>query len=403
MVASSRQISDPGALIFTPEEEAAIVAKITKPRAPVLNNPAYTANHILPGAGSALENCGKFKFNRRTAEGCGSIPIMHNCGRQSCPECYPRWASRAGKRAAAAVKGKMDAWAEDGHGSYGKSGGWIYSPPQAWAKSLILKGRAEELCAAGAAAAKAAGLRAFVIVFHPLRQVGGTRGGSTVALPPEEEWLYFQGKPWYISPHFHILGVGFFNRPEDPADLPPELKGWVLHLPEGSEDIKKEEDLSAWFSYLLSHADVHPDKAKNALRYYGGFHSSKVKLKEARVEKEPLLCDCGKCGSPGAGLPLYLFPTGPDGEEDYCSCAVPGVEPSPPNYTAGRVAFEDLPDRPAVTGHRAACLNCLKPLLANLDLIPQAWKKTEVRIYEITAAGKRGGRHRPPQRVLFPP
>jgi hypothetical protein len=194
--------------------------------------------------------------------------------------------------------------------------------------------------------------------------------------------------------------VGFFNRPADPADLPPELKGWIIHLPKGSEDINNEGDLSAWFSYLLSHADVHPVKASNAIRYHGGFHSSRVRLRYIEVEKEPLLCDCGECGSPGAGLPLYLFPTGPDGEEDYCNCAVPGVEPSPPNYSEGRVAFEDLPDRPAVTGHRAACLNCLKPLLANLDLIPQAWKKTEVRFYEITAAGRGGGRHRPPR--VFP-
>jgi len=265
------------AVELTPEE-AQTVDFITSEPTPELNNPAYTANHILPGGGTARETCGSYKFNRRTLDGCGSLAIMENCGRQSCPECYPRWASRGGKRAAAVIVGKMKAWAEYGRGSYGKLRGWVLSPPQAWAKSLILEGRAEEVRAAGAAAAEAMNLRATASIFHPLRQVGGTRGGSTVAPPPPGERLSFQDKEWHIAPHFHVLGVGYFDRPADPADLPPELEGWIIHLPKGSENISKEDDLSAWFSYLLSHADVHPVKSKNAIRYYGGFHSSRVRL-----------------------------------------------------------------------------------------------------------------------------
>lgn len=217
IVAAARQIVAPfgeaNALSFTPEEEAAIVAKITAPLVPALNNPAYTANHILPGSGSARESCGSYKFNRRTLDGCGSLAIMENCGRQSCPECYPRWASRGGKRAAAVIIGKMKAWAEYGHGNYGNLGGWILSPPQGWASSLVLEGRAEELRKAAATVAEVMGLRAAAFVFHALRQVGGTRGGSTVAPPPPGERLTFQDKEWYIAPHFHVLGVGFFARP----------------------------------------------------------------------------------------------------------------------------------------------------------------------------------------------
>jgi len=359
------------AVELTPEE-AQIVELITAESSPELNNPAYTANHILPGSGEPLATCGTYKFNRRTAEGCGSRPLFHNCCRQACPECWPRWAARAGRRAAASVYGKLQAWAEYGHGSYGKPRGWILSPPQDWASRLVLEGRAEEVRKAAAAAARVMGLRACASVFHALRRVGGTRGGSTVDAPPVAEQLHFQGTAWRLAPHFHVLGVGYWNRPPDPADLPPELAGWVIHLPKGSENIAMLADLENWFIYLLSHADVHPDKPKNAVRYYGGFHSSKVRLDDSTVEKEPATCDCGKCG----GLELYLFPTDARGEEDYCSCTEPAGD------------------------RREACIQCRKPLLQNLEQLAQAWVITEKRRYIITPAGRRDGAHRPPQRFL---
>ena len=383
-------------LQFSAEEEAILTAFIASEPSPELNNPAYTANHILPGSGEPLETCGTHKFNLRTAEGCGSRPIFHNCGRQACPECWPRWAKRAGRRAAASVHGKLQAWAEYGHGSYGKPRGWILSPPQDWASRLVLEGRAEEVRKAAAAAARVMGLRASASVFHALRQVGGTRGGSTIDAPPVGEWLHFQGKAWRLAPHFHVLAVGYWNRPPDPADLPPELAGWVIHLPKGSENIAALADLENWFIYLLSHADVHPVKPKNAVRYYGGFHSSKVRLEDSTVEKEPATCECGECG----GLELYLFPTDARGEEDYCSCAEPAGEWAGPGFSEGRVAFDALPDRPAVSDRREACLQCMKPLLQNLEQLAQAWVITEKRRYIVTAAGRRDGSHRPPQRFL---
>ena len=343
------------AVELTPEE-AQIVDFITSEPTPELNNPAYTANHILPGSGTARESCGTYKFNRQTLAGCGSVPIFNNCGRQSCPECYLRWAARAGKRAAESVTGKLEAWAEYGHGNYGKTRGLVLSPPQRWASRLILEGRAEEVRKAGAAALRAMNMRASASVFHPLRQLGGTRGGSTVdpADVPPAELLYFQGKAWRLAPHFHALAVGYYNRPEDPADLPPELKGWVLHVPKGSEDIATLEDRAAWFSYLFSHADVHPSKPKNSIRYYGGFHSSKVCLESTRQEKEVIRCDCGKCD----GLELFLFPADPATGE-----AEPVEEP---------------------------------------ELLPQAYMITEKRRYRVTAAGRHRGKHSHPQRILGP-
>lgn len=338
------------ALLFTPEEEAALARLIVEDRpASSPFNPAYTASHILPGTGTAREDCGTVKFIQRTLDGCGRQVIPHNCGRISCPVCWRRWASRAANRTAESVLRKLEALDASVRGNFGALRHWILSPPQEWALQCVKDGRTDLLYEWAAAALRAAGLYAGAGLLHLHRRVGGTRGQGT-AQPPPEEWLEQRGALWYLSPHFHVAACGFWRRPADPADLPRVLQGAVLKVPPASDKLREGDNLRALLVYLLDHAAVPADR-KNAqvIRYWGDFHSSRVRLLSVHTEKEQLQCDC--CSGD-----LWLFP-----------------------------AYEDPQD-----GARE------ESGLREEDLAP-AVKVTEVRRYEVVP----GARLRHPQRRLW--
>ena len=335
-------------LLFTPEEEAALSRLIVedRPKTGSFNAP-YTASHNLPGTGDPQEECGTVKFIQRTLDGCGRVPIFHNCGRMACPECWPRWASRAADRAAESVRGKLAALDAESRGSYGRLRHWIFSPPQEWARQVVLAGHVDHLYTWIRAAMRAAGLRAAVGVLHLFRRVGGTRGQGT-AEPPPEEWLELRGQLWYLSPHFHLAACGFWRRPQDPADLPRVLQGAVVVVPKASDRLREGDNLRSLLVYLLDHAAVPVDRRHGqVVRYWGDFHSSRVRLRFVEHHKEQQQCDCG-CGGD-----LWLFPA----------------------YEA-----EDGPRE--------------EPHLQEQHLVP-AMVLVEVRHYEVTARGR--GRVRHPQ------
>jgi len=299
------------ALLFTAEEEAAL-ARLIVDEGPASrsSNPAYTASHNLPGTGQPRELCGTVKFIQRTLDGCGRQPIFHNCGRMACPECWTRWASRAASRAAESVRGKLDALDAQSHGSYGKLRHWILSPPQEWARQAVLDGHVDLLFSWARAAMRALGLRAAVGVYHPFRRVGGTRGQGS-AEPPPDEWLEMRGQLWYLSPHFHLAACGFWKRPEDPADLPPVLQGAMVKVPPASDRLRSGDHLQSLMVYLLDHAGVPVDRPHaQVVRYWGDFHSSRVRLLFIEQHKEQQQCSCGCSGD------LWLFPAYTDDQGD---------------------------------------------------------------------------------------
>lgn len=346
------------ALVFTPEEEAALARLIVEDR-PATSpfNPANTASHNLPGTGTARDDCGTVKFIQRTLDGCGRQVIPHNCGRIACPVCWRRWASRAANRTAESVLRKLEALDASVRGNYGALRHWILSPPQEWALQCVKDGRTDLLYEWAAAAMRAAGLYAGAGLLHLHRRVGGTRGQGT-AQPPPEEWLEQRGALWYLSPHFHIMACGFWRRPEDPADLPRVLQGAVLKVPPASDKLREGDNLRVLLVYLLDHAAVPVDR-KNAqvIRYWGDFHSSRVRLLSVHSEKEQLQCDCGCSGD------LWLFPAYEDPQD-------------------GPKEVEGLPNR-------------ISSIYSPGDLVP-AFRVTETRKYEVV----KGARFRHPQRRL---
>ena len=76
------------------------------------------------------------------------------------------------------------------------------------------------------------------------------------------------------APHFHVLGCGFFRCEKD-EDRPAVLRGAVVTTLSRKLD---EEATRRALYYLLDHSAVPVDGHRElAVRYYGDFHSSRVR------------------------------------------------------------------------------------------------------------------------------
>jgi len=278
-------------LVFTPEEEQALAQLIADDSASAPYYPASTVSHILPGGGVALESCGEFLGWQDTLDGCASarLPRFRSCDRKECPRCWPRWQRRESDAATGKLWGKLRALDEYGRGRYGQLHHFQFSPPPEVVAECRETGDRAPADRWFARALPAAGIRAAAVLFHPFRQVGGSRGDSP--LPPQELWITQNGRLWYQSPHFHVLGCGFYRCEKD-ADRPAVLRGAVVSTL--SRDLDEPATRRALF-YLLDHSGVRVDGRRElALRYYGDFHSSRVRSRLVETTREQKVCDC--CG-----------------------------------------------------------------------------------------------------------
>ena len=303
-------------LVFTPEEELAVAQLISDDSASSSFYPATTVSHILPGGGTAYETCGEFLGWQDTLDGCSAerLPRFRSCDRKECPSCWQRWLRKEATAASGKLWGKLRALDEYGHAPYGQLNHWQFSPPPEVVAEFRETGDRSVLDRWLRRALPAAGIRAGAVLFHPFRLVGGSRGDSP--LPPRELWITQNGRLWYQSPHFHVLGCGFYRCEKD-ADRPAVLRGAVVSTLSRNLD---EDATRRALLYLLDHSGVPVSgKRELALRYYGDFHSSRVRSRLVETSREQKLCDCCE-------QELFFF-AGDEDQESGERWLVPDCEP----------------------------------------------------------------------------
>jgi len=244
------------------------------------------AGLYLPGWGSAHPGCGTVRSGVSCPEAgkagrqatITGAPVAHlrriikaHCDRPECPTCWPTWADRQARRAAERLKAAVELMAKAGLRP-GKLKHVVISPPQDWARQLILEGPegARKLKAAATKILKAAGLQGGAVVFHPWRTTARGRG------------RYRKGQN-YLSPHYHVIGHGFVM---NAADFATKYPGWTY------KNIGMRDEPAATVAYLLSHAGVRP--GSHVLSWFGSMSYNKVVTdKEEKVE-ELVTCPCGQ-------------------------------------------------------------------------------------------------------------
>jgi len=304
------------ALVFTPDEETAIAHLIAEAPSSRSYYPATTVSHIHPGGGEAYDSCGEFLGWQDTLSGCASerFPRFRSCDRKECPVCWKRWLRKEAPAASGKLWGKLRALDDYGRGRYGQLHHFQFSPPPEVVADFRETGERAALDRWLRRALPVAGIRAAAVLFHPFRQVGGSRGDSP--LPPEELWIQQNGRLWYEAPHFHVLGCGFFRCEKD-EDRPAVLQGAVISTL--SRNLDEEATRRALF-YLLDHSGVPVDGHRElAVRYYGDFHSSRVRALLVDTTREQKLCTCCEEG-------VYFF-AGDENPETGERWLVPDCEP----------------------------------------------------------------------------
>jgi len=276
-------------LVFTPDEETAIAQLIAEGPASRSSYPATTVSHIHPGGGEAYDTCGEFLGWQDTLSGCASERFrrFRSCDRKECPVCWKRWLRKESTAASGKLWGKLRALDSYGRGRYGQLHHFQFSPPPEVVADFRETGERASLDRWLARALPAAGIRSAAVLLHPFRLVGGSQGDSP--LPPEELWIQQNGRLWYDAPHFHVIGCGFFRCEKD-EDRPAVLRGAVITTLSRNLD---EDATRRALLYLLDHSAVPVDGHRElAVRYYGDFHSSRVRSRLVETTREQKLCTC---------------------------------------------------------------------------------------------------------------
>lgn len=220
----------------------------------------------LPGQGKPYLSCGEFKSYEvclsvdKHPDGLAQVKKVHSCCfRMSCPTCMEKAITRAADR----VVHRLTAYAE----LYPECGDPIHvtiSPPQARAQKYDLVRRK------AARLARAAGISAAVMIYHPWRENKRT-------------------KSWRFSPHFHLIGFGWVQN----AGVIYRRHGWV------TKNIGVRKDVFKVVRYQLSHCGVH--KTRHSITYIGGL--SGRRFKAPPMPKKTSTCPvCGDFMFPGRCL-----------------------------------------------------------------------------------------------------
>jgi len=216
-----------------------------------------TSGWWLPGQGSPYATCGHFK----TYEGCLNLDkhpegkplikkVHHTCFRLSCPVCMEKAITRASDR----VVHRLTSYAE----LYPESGYPIHvtiSPPQARAQEY------ETMRRKAARLARAAGITAAAMIYHPFRENKKT-------------------KTWRFAPHFHLIGYGWVQN----TGIIYRRHGWII------KNIGIRKDIFKVIRYQLSHCGVH--RTRHSITYTGGL--SGRRFKATPMPRSTSICpECG--------------------------------------------------------------------------------------------------------------
>ncbi len=200
----------------------------------------------LPGQ-SESDGCGvrRSPSGRIPVKVCSDNPkdflkaVSNHCGRLKCAKCMNLTALQTGVKiedricTPADIRGRFS-------GDYARPKHWVVSPPQEWIKMICQNSRSfSALVDDLISLLPAYGFDCGVIVFHPWR-------------------LNEKGDLWEFSPHFHVVGFGFFNNEQLRKDLEslPEFSGgqhWVFNQIHSGEEIRSVRHT---LSYILTHAGI---------------------------------------------------------------------------------------------------------------------------------------------------
>ena len=224
----------------------------------------------LPARGSRHPKCGRFV--RSCTFGCPEghevHGVQHNCGRLSCPVCYPLAVARMANRSADVLDRVVQL-----NGGIFTMRHVVVSPPQEWAEDLaVSKSGFRYLKTEVWRVLRGCGASGCVMMFHPYRQNDGS-----------DEW-----RP---GPHFHTVMLspsGFV----DPRAVPP---GWVVKVVGGPVH---SDRLFPLLYYVSSHAGVS-EGVRKAVSYYGCC-STAGRLSPVKVGEwsEDVQIECRTCRGP---------------------------------------------------------------------------------------------------------
>lgn len=226
--------------------------------------------YTLPGKGESGPRCGEWVPGGVCNE-CGDVkPIVHQCGRRTCPDCWGRWAKQAGVRAATRVQAFRHTQ-PDNHKRQAAHA--VVSPPEGEIRSTREffegKSRAAEI-------AEQKGWRGFAVVAHPWRATDRAKReyrsedrdvGLWVWLRREKDDI-FQYIRW--SPHYHIIGATGQGMEEagDSDEWAYTFLGSFGRYG-GKHDSESHEEVYGVFRYLLSHTGWPEDSTRQAVTWYG--------------------------------------------------------------------------------------------------------------------------------------
>ena len=193
-----------------------------------------------------------------------------SCGDLGCPVCYEKAAAKQALRMANRIT--------QFRRKYGKTKyyHWSVSPPQGDLSKLDL----DQLWKKAQKVSKMAGIQGGSIMFHHLR--GYNEEDLKEDLAAGSSWKTAPAA-WYLSPHFHVIGVGFTS--EKKIRHMYEETGWVV------VNLGERDSVRSTALYQLSHAYI-PEKG-HAIRWFGSLSYSKLKVKPLPPEEHL----CPECGS----------------------------------------------------------------------------------------------------------
>ena len=195
-----------------------------------------------------------------------------SCGNLGCPLCYEKAAAKQALRMANRIhqfKRK--------HGKT-KYYHWVVSPPQEDLSKLDL----DQLWKKAQKIAKMAGIQGGCFLCHHLR--GYNEDDLAEDIAAGSSWKTAPAA-WYLSPHFHVIGVGFTSKKK--ILHMNEETGWVV------VNLGERKSVRSTALYQLSHAYI-PEGRSHAIRWFGAMSYNKLHVKPLPQEERI----CPECGKP---------------------------------------------------------------------------------------------------------
>jgi hypothetical protein len=243
--------------------------------------------YTLPGKGESGPECGRW-LPGGVCNACGDVkPIMQQCERRTCSDCWARWARQASVRAATRVQAFRHTQPDNYKRQIQHA---VVSAPEGEIQSTreFFEGKKK-----AAEIAESKGWRGFAVIAHPWRVEPKTRReykrenpdvGLWVWLRREKEDIY---QHIYWSPHYHIIGLsgqGMEEGKESDEWLYRVLSTENPYKPyEGTRDRDSHGEVYGTFRYLLSHTGWPEDSTRQAVTWYGCL-ANNVFVEEANEE-----------------------------------------------------------------------------------------------------------------------